>query len=291
MSAYWGLLIAVIAVSWSSIFIRWCGDVPALVISFYRLLWSTLLFLLYQLLANPRSLTYPHLTKKSKLLIFLAGILLALHFGTWIASVQNTLISHALILGSIHPVFALLLSPLFLKERGSWLTVLAAAVTLMGIVLIGGQDFHLTGSKFIGDLLAVISALFVTIYILIARHQRQNIDFIPYLIAVYAIAALTLFFMILLFQLPIFQYSLRAHLFMLFLALIPTGIGHTLINWAARRIEIYKVNFSILGEPVISSVLAYIFFGEKPYGLFYLGALFIIGGILLALTERKSGKF
>ena len=77
---------------------------------------------------------------------------------------------------------------------------------------------------------------------------------------------------------------------MLLLAIVPTGIGHSLINWAARKIPVYKVNFSILGEPVIASVLAYFFFQEIPYGYFYLGAGFILTGIVLALLDQSGKK-
>jgi len=136
----------------------------------------------------------------------------------------------------------------------------------------------------------VAGALFVALYILIARYQRENIQLIPYLIAVYGFAALSLLILIFLFGYPLFQYSIKIHIMMILLAVIPTGVGHSLINWAARKMEIYKVNFSILGEPIIASILAYIIFNEKPYGYFYLGAGLIILGIVLALLDR-SQKF
>lgn len=286
MPSFLGLIIAVFAVSWASIFIRWCGDTPALVISFYRMFWSTLLLLIYQLFANRQALQYRRLTGKSQRLILLAGILLALHFATWIASIQLTKISHSLVLESTHPVFALLLSPLLLKEKGSWNAVIAAMVTLLGILVIAGQDVFSFDGKFVGDVLALAGALFVTLYMLIARHQREKISLIPYLIAVYAGATVTLLILILISGYPLFQYSLEVHGFMFLLAVIPTGVGHSLINWAARRIPVYKVNFSILGEPIIASILAYILFGEQPYGFFYPGAAFILLGIILALMDQ-----
>lgn len=285
MPAYVGILIAVFAVSWASIFIRWCGDTPALVISFYRMFWSTLILLIYQLIRNPVALRFHHLSRRSLQLMFLAGILLALHFATWIASIQLTKISHSLILESTHPVFALLLSPLLLRERGSWYAVIAAILTLLGIITIAGQDVFSFDGKFVGDMLALAGALFVTVYMLIARHQREKIDLIPYLIAVYATATLTLFILVIAGGYPLYHYSLQVHGMMFLLALIPTGIGHSLINWAARQIPVYKVNFSILGEPVIASVLAFFIFQEKPYGFFYLGATFIVFGIILALSD------
>ncbi len=250
--------------------------------------WSTLILLGYQLVTGPRLLLINKLSKQSRNLIILAGILLAFHFATWIASIQLTKISHSLILESTHPVFALLLSPVFLKEKGSWYAVAAAILTFFGIVIIAGQDIFSFDRKFLGDILALAGALFVTLYVLIARHQRDQVQLIPYLTAVYAGAALTLLILIILFGYSLFNYPLKVHGVMILLALIPTGIGHSLINWAARKIPVYKVNFSILGEPIIASFLAFWLFREKPYGLFYLGAVFIIFGIILALSERTA---
>jgi drug/metabolite transporter (DMT)-like permease len=290
LPAYVGLIIAVFAVSWASIFIRWCGDTPALVISFYRMFWSTIMLLLYQLLRNPAALRFKTVSGRSRQLIFLAGVLLALHFATWIASIQLTKISHSLVLMSTHPVFALLLSPLFLRERGSWYAVVAAILTLFGIVTIAGQDVLSFDGKFLGDMLALAGALFVTLYLLIARHQREKIDLIPYLVAVYASATLLLFLLVIISGYSLLHYPLQVHGMMFLLALVPTGIGHSLINWAARKIPVYNVNFSILGEPIIASILAFFIFREKPYGFFYLGALFIMLGIFLALMDPTGRK-
>jgi drug/metabolite transporter (DMT)-like permease len=106
---------------------------------------------------------------------------------------------------------------------------------------------------------------------------------------VYSTAAVTLLVLAILAGHNLFNYSLQVHGIMILLAIIPTGIGHSLINWAARKIPVYKVNFSILGEPIIASILAYFFFSEIPYGFFYLGAGFILMGIFMALMEQ-SGK-
>ena len=72
---------------------------------------------------------------------------------------------------------------------------------------------------------------------------------------------------------------------MLLLALVPTGIGHSLLNWAARRLEAYKVNMTNLGEPVVASALAVLFFAEFPGVWFYPGAALILAGI--AITLRR----
>jgi drug/metabolite transporter (DMT)-like permease len=285
MGATVGLLLAVFAISWASILVRGCGEVPGLVIAFYRMFWSTLFLLGYQMLRRKGGRPKMEPNPASRKWMLLAGVVLALHFVTWISAVQHTLISHALVLGSTHPIFALLLSPLLLRERGNSRAFLAAGLTLAGMALIGGQDWNGSGFRFQGDVLATVSALMFTIYLFIARHLRARVTILSYLISVYGSAALVLLFVMGMTGVPVLAYSFRSHLMMIGLALIPTLIGHSLLNHAARHMPAYRVNFSVLGEPVLASVLAFGLFGEVPRGWFYAGAVLVFLGMALALRS------
>jgi len=285
MGATVGLILAVFAISWASILVRGSGEVPALVIAFYRMFWSTLFLLGYRMLHRKRGKRENEEGLATRRWVLLAGGVLALHFVSWISAVQHTFISHALVLGSTHPIFALLLSPLLLRERAGSRVFLAAGFTLIGMVLISGLDWGSNGFRFQGDVLATISALMFTLYLMIARHLRARVDIISYLISVYGSAALVLLFGMLVAGVPLVTYSFRSHMMMIGLALIPTLIGHSLLNHAARHMPAYRVNFSVLGEPVLASVLAFVLFGEVPRGLFYVGAVLVFGGMVLAFRS------
>ena len=110
------LFLGIFIISWSSILIRWLGDVHPLVISFYRLFFSALFilpFILKKLPSQRKNVTkfFPY--------IFFAGLFLALHFYTWISSLQMTTVGNSIFLESTHPLFGLLLSIIILKEKGS----------------------------------------------------------------------------------------------------------------------------------------------------------------------------
>jgi drug/metabolite transporter (DMT)-like permease len=290
MQVYVGLFIAVLAVSWSSIFIRWCGDTSPIIISFYRMLWSAILFGIIVRVKTSATPFLKPLNSKDRGLILLAGVLLALHFVAWIFALQLTTIAHSLLILSSQPVFALILSPFILRERGGWRAVVAVSITLIGVTLIVWQDFGFEIEPVWGDLLSLASALFVTLYIFIARYLRGRIELLPYLMMVYGAAALTLIAVSIFGDYPIIAYPAKIHFMMLLLALVPTGIGHSLLNWSARHIEVYKVNIASLGELVLASIMAFIFFGEKPYGIFYAGAGLILIGILLAISEKREQR-
>ncbi len=276
-----------LAVSWAAIFVRWCGNTPALIIAFYRMLWATGIFAGFNWYQS-RSWRPPRLTARHFFFTFAAGLMLALHFATWIGSLKFTTVAEALTLGSTSPIFALLLAPILLKEKSDRRAIFAVLLALAGIAMIAGQDFQTGTNRFLGDLLALSSALFVTLYLFIARFLRTRVELIPYLMLVYGSATLILLSINLFADYPLVHYPTRVHLFMLFLALIPTGVGHSLFNWAARHIEVYKINLAVLGEPLIASILAYFLFAELPHGWFFAGAVLILTGIVLALWERRE---
>jgi len=279
-----GLLVAVLAVSGSAIFVRWAPEVPAIMIAFYRMAWSSGLVAGVAVFRGEIG-DLRRITGKDRALMALAGFLLALHFATWIGSLKITTVAHSLTLGATQPVFSVALSPLLLRESGERRGVIAALLTLAGVAIIAGMDLHLNPEMILGDALALSSALFITLYLFVARGMRHRINLIPYLMAVYGSAALCLGLSGLLLGEELVDYPARAHLMLVLLALIPTGIGHSLLNWAARRIEAFKVNIAGLGEPILASLLAYFIFGEAPAPAFYLGAVLILTGIYIALRK------
>ncbi|RMG37195.1 MAG: DMT family transporter, partial [Methanobacteriota archaeon] len=221
-------------------------------------------------------------------LILAAGVLLALHFATWIGSLKFTSVAHSLTLESTHPVIAILLSPLLLKERAEKRSRIAVVFTLLGIIIVAGVDLEFRTRQLWGDLLALSSALFVTLYLFVARHLRERIDLVTYLLYVYGAAMVVLLVFNFFIDASLYRYSWKVHFLLVLLALIPTGVGHSLLNWAARRVKAYKVNLTILGEPVLASILAFLFFREMPGKWFFVGAILILTGIGLAIFETSE---
>lgn len=289
-SIYGGLFLAILALSWAAIFVRWTGEVPSLIIAFYRMLWCSLLVAAVVLKNRDLGKAFKTLESRDWLIIIAAGFFLALHFACWIGALQYTSVANALVLYSIHPVVSLLLAPLVLRERGGRLAYIAAAITMVGVCLIAITASGEGENGLFGNILGVGSALFIAFYLLVARKMRGKISLSPYLLLVYSSAALLLLLMSMSVGYELIEYPANSHLFMLLLALVPTGIGHSLLNWASRHIAAYKVNLSSLGETIIASVLAYLIFAEAPEFWFYPGAFIILIGIVLAMREGRDSN-
>ena len=280
------LFMGVITVSFSSILIRWTGDVPFTVIAFYRVFISFILLLFYQAAMPGRSV---HSLLKWHWPYILAGFFLTAHFVTWIAALQMTSIANAIFLESTHPLFGVLLSVFILKELPRSSTVWVLALAMSGIFIIVYADFNQSGTQLTGDILAIFSALFFSIYILIARMYRTEKDFIKYLIYIYGSAALFSMGYILIISDSMTGFPAESWMFIVLLALGPNLLGHSTLNWASRQMQIFKVNLALLLEPVLATLSGVIFLAEYPSTYFYAGALLVFIA-LVYLVYNEKGK-
>lgn len=75
---------------------------------------------------------------------------------------------------------------------------------------------------------------------------------------------------------------------MVLLAIGPNLFGHSILNWASRHLEIFKVNLMLLMEPLLATLAGILFIAEYPPINFYIGASMILISLLyLVLQENK----
>ncbi|APF18154.1 protein of unknown function DUF6 transmembrane [Caldithrix abyssi DSM 13497] len=288
MLNYLILLFGVFVTSWSSIFIRWIGDVHPLVISFYRLFFSVLVLSPFLLKRMKSGRHLPsNVFSKNTLFLILSGFFLAMHFFTWIQSLQWTTVGNSIFLESTHPIFAVILSYFVLKEKSSPLIIGGIALALLGIFVIVNSDMGAHPFATLGDFLAIISAFCLAAYLLIARFYRQKIDLLPYLVLVYAAAALFTLLLILFLKINFLNLALKSWFFLGLLALGPNLIGHSLLNWASRKMPVYLVNLAMQGEAVLATFYAALLLNEIPGEQFYFGAGLILLAVSFIFLNRR----
>jgi drug/metabolite transporter (DMT)-like permease len=275
------LLTGILIVSLGSIIIRWTGDVPAGIIAFYRVFISALILGLYKWKRTGRSEN--SVFRKPHWHYFLAGFLLAVHFISWIASLQMTTIASSIFLVSTHPIFAVIFSIFILREYPQRRTIPAFLIAMLGTYLIVSLDSGPGMASITGDLLALLSAVSFAAYLLIARLHRDQTDFLGYLVVVYGSAAVVCAIFDIFTGNPFTGFSGISWIMMVLLALGPHLSGHSILNWCSRKIPVYKVNLGLLLEPVIATAGGVILFGEYPHPVFFAGAGCILSALILLL--------
>lgn len=282
----WALVAAVVGVSWAGPLVRYT-DAHALAISAWRLVLSVAFIAVVLALRRGRAL--PTWSRGQWGLAGAAGLLLAGHFWSWIASVQMTSVARSVILVSLHPFLAGILAAVFLGEsprRREWWGI-AVAVLGAAVLARGGEGGE---SSAAGDGLALLAALLVAGYYVIGRRLRPGTDLWSYVGVVYGVAAGSLVVAALLAGVPLTGYGGRDWAVFGGMAAGPMMIGHTGVNYALRYLPAHLANLSLLGEPVGATLLAWGLpgIGERPGGGTLAGGALILLGIGVAVGGRRG---
>lgn len=280
------LVIAVIAFGWAGPLVR-LSHAPAIAIAAWRLVFS--LGIIALILAVRRA---PALWPRGREwgLAVAAGVALAAHFWAWIASVELTSVASSVALVSMQPVFVAVLSMTLLRETPSGRQWLGIAVACAGALVIGWGDFGRGRAPLLGDALALLGAVLVSVYYIVGRTLRRRLDVWSYVAVVYGVAAVVLLGMAALSPgVPVVAYPGREWLIFLALAAVPTLVGHTGANYAIGYFRAYIVNLALLGEPVIATLLAWALpaIREVPPVQTLVGGTLIVIGIGAAVLGRR----
>jgi drug/metabolite transporter (DMT)-like permease len=298
---YLGIGLGILAVSTASLLIRYAqsAGVPSLVIAAYRLALASLVLAPFALWRHASELRA--FSRRQWLLVLTSGIFLGAHFAAWITSLAYTSVASSVVLVSSSPLFVALIAALALREKLSRWVMAGLLLTLAGAIVVGLSDVcapagcpswqsFVQGSAFAGDVLALLGALALAVYLVAGRALRATVSLTSYIFATYTTAALVLCLVLWLARLPVAGYSRPAYLWLTLLALVPQLLGHSSFNWALKYLPATFVSVTILGEPAGSIVLAALLLGEVPTIASLGGCLLILAGIVLAARQPRAHR-
>jgi drug/metabolite transporter (DMT)-like permease len=273
--------VGVLAVSAAAIFIR-LAEAPAIAVAFWRCALGAALLLPPALVRRER---FP---KGRNLWVGIAsGVALGAHFGFWISSLDHTSVAASVVLVSTQPVFVAILAYLIFGERTSPLSFAGILAALVGTAVIAGDD-SVGSAALLGNALALAGAVTVAVYVLIGRSSRTGgIGVLPYSVVVYSAAALALLPVALVLDVRLWGYSGETWFWLWAITLGPQLMGHTVFNWALRYVEASVISGTILAEPAISALLAWLILAEKPGLPTILGGCVVLLGLYLLLRGRR----
>lgn len=291
---YAALVIGLFAVSTAAIFIRLAqaDRAPSLVLAAARLSVASVILTPIVLRRHRQELRDLSLSDLKWALA--SGLVLGLHFATWITSLEFTAVVNSVTLVTTNPLWVALLAPFVLGEKLDRWVLIGLVLAMGGGILVGlsGEvgDPPNRHDPLLGNGLALFGAVMAATYFIIGRRLRARLSLVLYIWLVYSAAALVLIPVVAVAGEPVAGLPAQAYLWMLMMGLVPQLIGHTSFNYALGFFPAAYVSLVILVEPVGSGVLAMIFLDEWPVALQLIGATLILLGIAVASRKDRFAR-
>jgi drug/metabolite transporter (DMT)-like permease len=286
MLARLALFAAILAVSLSAPLVRYAEDVPPLTVASLRVALAAVILHAIAPSALRRWLALP---RRERRLIALSGALLGAHFGIWISSLQFTSTASAVALVALQPMFAALFGSRLVGDAVARRTLVGIGVAVVGTAVLAGGDIGVSARALFGDALAVAGAATAAAYLVVGRHVRVSLPLAPYLAIVNLLAAAVLLPAALVTGARFTGFAPEIYAAIAACAVVPSLIGHTLLNWSVRRAPAHLVSLAIVGEPVGAILLTWALLGEKPPGTAVIGGVIILAGIYVGFTRPRPG--
>jgi len=277
-------IVGIIAISFSSIFVRW-SDADVAVIAMYRLYLTNLIML--PLVLKYRAELF-RLSARQWRLLASSAIMLALHFLLWMASLWLTTVASSTVILTLEPVIVMLGSYLLFRTKTNRMMLWGVGIALIGSIIIGSGDFALSREALLGDVLSLLGAAAVAFHVLIGKQLRNDMSAFVYNFWVFALAATALAIYNIALGNSFTGYSPEEWGIFLLLAIVPTLFGHYLFNWLLKHMSAAAVSMSVLGEPVIASLLAWVLLKEALTGYQLAAGALVLFGVWLFIRHGKE---
>ena len=294
------LLIALFAVSSAGTILQSMEEIPPFLRASWRMQGTSFILLPLFLFQIIKSDAYKLSVQDIKLL-FLSSIFLALHFGSWVWSLDNTSLVHSLLFVTTHPIIIVLMMPI-LGSSVSKSHIVGAFLGVFGAIITFGDIEKGSEITFIGDLAAFMGAVTVVGYMFIGRHLRskRQMPVFVYAFPVTFGAGIWLAFSALIFEpVSISDTVPESELFgwmdsvwllwVFYLSLGPGLAGHTGINTVLKWFPPILVSVVLLFEPVIGGLIGWLFTKQITLGYWTLlgGPIMLIGAIIVTIEENN----
>lgn len=279
------LLLGVFACSTAVIFIKLSHVDPVLLTAFRLLIAAVVLAPLFarDWRRHRAVLSWGHLRDSA-----IPGVMLALHFVTWIIGARLTPAVNSSLIVNVLPIVMPLFLWIGIRERLTRTEALATLVATAGMAVLMIADYQLHEAYFRGDLMCLLSMLLFGVYLTLARRYRHHPTVWLYLVPLYVAGALTAlaFAPVLARWDPI---DWRAELPWIFaLGLIPTVVGHSLLNNAMRELRGQVVSLVNMSQFLFAGLMAYPLLGEIPEPSFYFAsAAVVVAGVMVAVRRNE----
>ena len=282
--AYLALGVGILSLGVSAIFVRW-ANAPGIVASFYRMAIAT------ALLAWPfyrRVKATGSLSRRGLRFAVLGGLFFAADLALWSTGVVMSGATNPTLLANTAPLWVGLGALVLFRERLKAMFWVGLLLAMTGAVVILGLDSLHAVSFGLGALFGLLAGIFYGGYFLITQRGRETLDSITYFWPAAVSSTVGLLILCLALRQPLSGYPASAYLNFLALGLVPQVFGYLAINHALGHLPASIVAPTMLGQPVVTAILAGPLLGEALSPWQVLGGLAVLAGVYVVHYSQRQ---
>ncbi|NBD17387.1 MAG: EamA family transporter [Cyanobacteria bacterium] len=294
--AFLTLCFALLAVSFAPIFIRLSEtELGANATVFNRLIVFFIFFgsgrWVKQKLSSTSEENSEQITGQQWWLLGSVGTIAAISLVLWAISLQYTTVAKSVLLNNLTPIFTALGSWLLFGKQFDSKFLVGMTIAVAGAITLGLEDLNAAAEgSLIGDVYALLSAVFLGTYFLIVEQLRSRFSATTILLWRCATGSALLVIIMLLTGEQLFPTTQIAIFAVLGLGLISEGLGQRLLADSMNVFSSSFVSLFLLLEPIVSAILAWFIFTEGLTITTWLGFAVVLTGIYLAQTSKAANS-
>jgi drug/metabolite transporter (DMT)-like permease len=221
--------------------------------------------------------------------VFVPGVLFGISMLVGFTSYRETSIANATLIGALQPALMLFIGPMLFGDRSGARQILFAVIALAGIstVVLGAKDS--SGASLHGDVLALINlGLFTAYFVRVKQVRNKGVHSAALLAGVFCVAAVVVSPWVLLTSHDVGGVHGVDWLSIVTMVLVSGVVGHGLMTWAQRHLDITLASLLMLGSPVVSAVGAWFVFAQELSALQIAGAVVVLAALGAIVLDVRS---
>jgi len=282
--SYTALGVGILSLGFSGIFVRW-AHAPGVVTSFYRM---AIAVVLMALPFARRLRAAGGIPAAGLRLALLGGLFFAGDVALWATGVVLGGATNPTLLANTAPLWVGLGALLIFRERLSAAFWAGLLLAMTGAAAVLGLDTLRATAFGLGSLLGLLAAIFYGGYFLVTQRGRETLDSMTYFWLAALSSSAVLLLLSLLLGLPLVGYDKRTYLNFLGLGVVTQTLGYLAITYAIGHVPASLVAPTLLGQPVVTALLAGPLLGERLSTGHIVGGIAVLAGVYIVHRSRQG---
>lgn len=194
------------------------------------------------------------------------------------------------LMGNTAPIWVGIGVIISFKEKLNWKFWTGLLLTLSGAMLILGLDLQQSASIGRGSFYALLAAVFYGGFFLFVQRGRETLDALSFSWISSATSAVTALGFVFILNQPLTGYPPKTYWVFIVIGVIIQAIGWLVINYVQGHLPASIVSPTLLGQPVVTALIAVPVLEESMSALQMFGGAAVLGGVYIVHRSRQKDK-